>query len=194
MRGVQPKWQWRRSMVMGRNASADAAFTDFAASSQSRLRSTAYLLCGDWERASDYVQEGLVRVYVAWPRLKRQGGELSYARKAVLSAFLDSNRKRSTHERPAPYLPDQPSRLDIAEAVTDRAALMVALAALPRRQRACVVLRYFEGLDVRETSVALGCSGGTVKGQTSRALDSLRSLLKGSSLDATVAAGQKDSS
>lgn len=193
MLGVQPKWQWPRSKVMGRDASTDEAFTDFAASSQSRLRSTA-LLCGDWEHASDYVQEGLVRVYVAWPRLKRQGSELAYARRAVLSAFLDSNRKRSTHERPAPQLPDQPSRLDVAEAVTDRAALMAALGALPRRQRACVVLRYFEELDVRETSVALGCSEGTVKSQTSRALDSMRNLLKDTSLDEIVVAGQKDHS
>lgn len=182
------------SRVMGREASADEAFTDFAASSQSRLRNTAYLLCGDWERASDYVQEGLVRVYVAWPRIKRQGGELAYARKAVLCAFLDSNRKRSSRERPASQLPDRPSSSDVAEAVTDRAALMAALALLPQRQRACVVLRYFEELDVRETSVALGCSEGTVKSQTSRALDSMRSLLKDTSLDDIVVAGQKDRS
>ena len=71
---------------MGRDAAAEAAFSEFAAASRSRLRSTAYLLCGDWERASDHVQEGLIRVYVAWPRLVRHGGELSYARKAVVSA------------------------------------------------------------------------------------------------------------
>ena len=91
---------------MGRDAEADAAFTEFAAASRSRLRSTAYLLCGDWDRASDHVQEGLIRVYVAWPRLVRHGGELAYARKAVVSAFLDSARKRSsiaaTALRPSP--------------------------------------------------------------------------------------------
>ena len=92
---------------MGRDAAAEAAFTEFAAASRARLRSTAYLLCGDWDRASDHVQEGLIRVYVAWPRLVRHGSELAYARKAVVSAFLDSTRKRSSTERPASEHPDR---------------------------------------------------------------------------------------
>ncbi len=60
-----------------------------------RLRRTAYLLCGDWDRASDFAQEGLIRVYVNWPRIKRQGKELAYARSAVVSAFIDASRRRS---------------------------------------------------------------------------------------------------
>src|SRR4051812_48854364 len=124
---------------MGRNAATDAAFTEFAIASRARLRSTAYLLCGDWSRASDFVQEGLIRVYVAWPRLVRRGGELSYARKAVVSAFLDASRKRSSTEKPQAEQPDRSSGEDVASAVADRAALMDALARLPERQRACVV-------------------------------------------------------
>ena len=92
---------------MGRDAAADAAFTEFAATSRSRLRSTAYLLCGDWERASDHVQEGLIRTYVAWPRLVRRGSELAYARKAVVSAFLDASGRLSSTERPSSGHPDQ---------------------------------------------------------------------------------------
>ena len=179
-------------MGMGRDAAADAAFTEFAAASRSRLRSTAYLLCGDWDRASDHVQEGLIRVYVAWPRLVRQGGELAYARKAVVSAFLDASRKRSSTERPAAEHSDRASAEDIASAVADRAALMAALARLPARQRACVVLRYFEELDVRETAAALGCSEGTVKSQTSRALDSLRAMFEDASRDELVVAGERN--
>jgi RNA polymerase sigma-70 factor (sigma-E family) len=177
---------------MGRDAEADAAFTQFAAASRSRLRSTAYLLCGDWERASDHVQEGLLRMYVAWPRLERQGGELAYARKAVVSAFLDSTRKRSSTERPSSEHPDRPSDEDVASAVADRAALMAALARLPGRQRACVVLRYFEELDVRETAVVLSCSEGTVKSQTSRALAALRGMFEDASRDELVVAGERN--
>ena len=159
---------------MARDAASDAAFTEFAAASRARLRNTAYLLCGDWGKASDFAQEGLIRVYVAWPRLKRRGGELAYARKAVVSAFLDASRKKSSRERPVADRHDQSSGEDVATAVADRAALMAALARLPQRQRACVVLRYFEELDVRETAAALQCSEGTVKGHTSRALAALK--------------------
>src|SRR5262245_37429081 len=177
---------------MGRDAAADAAFTEFAAASRARLRSTAYLLCGDWERASDHVQEGLIRVYVAWPRLVRRGGELAYARKAVVSAFLDATRKRSSTERPTSERPDGASAEDLAASVVDREVLMAALARLPGRQRACVVLRYFEELDVRETAAALGCSEGTVKSQTSRALLSLRAMFEHASRDELVVAGERD--
>jgi RNA polymerase sigma-70 factor (sigma-E family) len=171
---------------MGRGAADDEAFTEFAAASRARLRATAYLLCGDWERASDHVQEGLIRMYVAWPRLARRGQELAYARSAVLSSFLDANRKRSSQERPVEHASDRPSREDVATGVADRAALMQALARLPERQRACVVLRYFEDLDVRETAAALGCSEGTVKSQTSRALASLRVMFEDESRDELV--------
>jgi RNA polymerase sigma-70 factor (sigma-E family) len=177
---------------MGRDAATEAAFTEFAAASRARLRSTAYLLCGDWDRASDHVQEGLIRVYVAWPRLVRHGGELGYARKAVVSAFLDASRRRSSTERPTPSPADRSTGEDLASAVADRAALMAALARLPERQRACVVLRYFEELDVRETAAALRCSEGTVKSQTSRALASLRAMFEDASRDELVVAGERN--
>ena len=158
----------------------EAAFVEFAESARARLRRTAYLLCGDWDRASDFVQEGLVRVYVRWPRLVRNGGELAYARKAVVSAYLDHVRRKSSTERPQEADPTLASPEDVATAVVTRAALMAALADVPPRQRACVVLRYFEDLSVAETAALLGCTEGTVKSQTSRALFSLRSMLEDS--------------
>ena len=161
----------------------EAAFVEFAQSARDRLRRTAYLLCGDWDQASDFVQEGLIRVYVRWPRLVRDGGEHGYARKAVISAFLDHARRRSSTERPQEADPTLASDEDVAHDVTHRAHLMAALARLAPRQRACVVLRYFEDLSVTETAALLGCSEGTVKSQTSRALFSLRSMLNDSSLD-----------
>ena len=70
----------------------ESAFIDFAEAARPRLRRTAFLMCGDWHLASDHVQEGLIRVYVAWPRLTRQGGELAYARKAVVTRWGESPR------------------------------------------------------------------------------------------------------
>jgi RNA polymerase sigma-70 factor (sigma-E family) len=167
----------------------EAAFVEFAQTARGRLRRTAYLLCGDWDRASDFVQEGLIRVYVAWPRLVRNGREHSYARKAVVSAFLDHARRRSSKERPVEADPSAPSDEDVAGVVATRAMLMQALAALPPRQRACVVLRYFEDLDVAATAALLGCTEGTVKSQTSRALFSLRARLENSSLGDDIIEG-----
>ena len=167
----------------------ESGFVEFAQAAQDRLRRTAYLMCGDWDRASDHVQEGLIRVYVAWPRLHRNGGELAYARKAVVSAYLDHARKRSSSEVVGVPHHDRPSGHDLADSVTARAALMQALAGLPPRQRACVVLRYFEDLSVADTARSLGCSEGTVKSQTSRALDSLRAMFDGSPLGELVTEG-----
>lgn len=154
----------------------EQAFIEFAQAARPRLRRTAYLLCGDWDLASDHAQEGLIRVYVAWNRMQRTGGEHAYAKRAVVSAFLDSVRKRSSKEYATEADASLPSGEDVAEDVAARQALMAALAQLPPRQRACIVLRYFEDLDVAGTAHALGCSQGTVKSQTSRALDSLRSM------------------
>ena len=70
----------------------EAEFVEFAQAVRGRLRRTAYLMCGDWDQASDFVQEGLIRVYVRWPRLNRAGREYAYARKAVVSAYLDHAR------------------------------------------------------------------------------------------------------
>ncbi len=173
----------------------EAAFTEFAAAARPRLRSTAYLLCGDWHQASDHTQEALIRVYVAWPRLRRHGSELAYARKAVVSAFIDARRRRSSTEVPTGEQPAASATgADLATTVATRTALMDALARPPRRQRACVVLRFFDDLSVAQTAAALGCSEGNVKSQTSRALGSLRSMFEGTSLGDLLAVGEGDGS
>jgi RNA polymerase sigma-70 factor (sigma-E family) len=170
----------------------EAAFIEFAEASRGQLRRTVYLMCGDWDQASDHVQEGLIRVYVAWPRLTRAGREYAYARRAVVSAFLDHARRRSSTEVPTePRGGDLACGQDVAEAVTSRAALMSGLADLPSRQRACVVLRYFEDLSVTDTATVLGCSEGTVKSQTSRALASLRSAFEEAPLGGLVTEGAR---
>lgn len=164
----------------------EASFVEFAEAVRGRLRRTAYLMCGDWDQASDHVQEGLIRVYVAWPRLTRAGREHAYARRAVVSAVIDHARRRSSTEVPTQYDADRPSDEDVAEGVATRDALMAALLELAPRQRACVVLRYFEDLTVEDVAAVLGCTEGTVKSQTSRALASLQSRLEGSSIGELV--------
>jgi RNA polymerase sigma-70 factor (sigma-E family) len=167
------------------------AFVEFAQAVRGRLRRTAYLMCGDWDQASDHVQEGLIRVYAAWPRLTRAGGEHAYARKAVVSAVIDHARRRSSTEVAREPDLDVPSGHDVAESVTARAAVMSALADLPARQRACVVLRFYEDLSVADAAAVLGCSEGTVKSQTSRALASLRAMFDGSPLGELVTGGAR---
>ncbi|HSE69983.1 MAG TPA: SigE family RNA polymerase sigma factor [Nocardioidaceae bacterium] len=168
----------------------DEAFVEFAEASRSRLRRTAYLMCGDWERASDIVQEALIRVYVAWPRLERSGGLAAYARRTVVNVAIDMSRRRSSSELPGPVPDGEGSGRDLAGSVSDRQALLGAMARLPQRQRACVVLRYFEDLPVGEVAALLGCSEGTVKSQTSRALTSLRSMFEAEVDDELVVSGE----
>lgn len=155
--------------------SRDDEFTRYVSARRTYLRRTAYLVCGDWHLAEDLVQSALVKLYGAWPRIRREGAEDAYARRTIVRAFLDEKRRPSRRERPGlnGIDPAQPERLSYE----DSDALVAALKALPERQRATIVLRYWSGLSVEETAADLGCSAGTVKSQTSRAIRSLRELL-----------------
>ena len=147
-------------------------FLEFAAAYRDQMRRTAYLLCGDWDRASDITQEALIRLYVAWPRLNT-GGLRNYARRVVANATIDFARKKSSHELPTAE-PAERVGADTTAAVADRLLMLQALSQLPPRQRACVVLRYYEDLSVDDVASVLGCRPGTVKSQTTRALTALR--------------------
>lgn len=159
----------------------DDQFTAFVAGSATRLRRTAYLICGDWQQAADITQEALIRVYVNWPRLDKLGGLPTYARRALVSVAIDMGRKRSSTE--VASVPDDttPAPTDVESSTVNRDTLLTALAQLPPRQRACVVLRYFEDLSVSDVASLLEISDGTVKSQTSRALTSLQSIIKSQS-------------
>jgi RNA polymerase sigma-70 factor (sigma-E family) len=156
---------------MGRRDQGE--FLEFAAAYHDQMRRTAFLLCGVWDRAADITQEALIRLYVAWPRLNNTGGLRNYARRVVASAAIDFARKKSSHELPAPE-PAERVGTDPTAAVADRLLMLQALAQLPPRQRACVVLRYYEDLSVDDVASVLGCRPGTVKSQTARALTALR--------------------
>jgi RNA polymerase sigma-70 factor (sigma-E family) len=143
-----------------------------------RLRRIGYHLCGSWHGAEDLVQETLIRLYQRWERVSTMASRDGYVRQILVSVYLDQTR-RSWFRRMLPTS-DPPERAAPAGASPDdRMDLMAALDQLPPGQRAVVVLRYLEGLDVTETATALRRSPGTVKSQTRAALANLRLLLPG---------------
>jgi RNA polymerase sigma-70 factor (sigma-E family) len=153
---------------------SDDDFAELVHASWAALYRTAYLLVGDHGIAEDLVQTSLVKTYAAWSRVREPAAAHAYARTALVNTATSWFRLRGWRaELPSDRLPEEARDTDLS----DRPALMDALAALPPRQRAVIVLRYFEDLDVATTARALGCAEGTVKSQTSDALSTLRRLL-----------------
>jgi len=132
------------------------------------------LMTGDWALAADITQEALIKVYVAWPKLERGGGLASYARRVVVSAAIDHHRKRARRPEVLVDAHDDPGLGDGAGERADRSLVLQALRNVPERQRACIVLRYYEDLSVSETAHALRCSEGNVKSQTSHGIAALK--------------------
>lgn len=150
---------------------ADEAFRRWAGDRQLALLRTAVLLTGDHHRAEDLVQEALAKVALRWRRLA-DGNPEAYARQIIVRDNISWWRKRRNEVvSDIPRGPDVP---DIAAAADRRMLLDRALAALTPRQRAVVVLRYYDDLSERDTAEALGVTVGTVKSQTSLALRRLR--------------------
>jgi RNA polymerase sigma-70 factor (sigma-E family) len=150
----------------------ESAYVDYVTARRDHLLRVAYALCGDWHRADDLLQTALVKLYVAWPRVRRTGSEDAYVRRILVRAGIDESRRPWRRERATDELPEQPA--PEATGVEERAALFEALQALPPQQRAAVVLRHWLGLSVAETAAELGISEGTVKSHTSRGLAALR--------------------
>ncbi|MGZ4497704.1 MAG: SigE family RNA polymerase sigma factor [Nocardioides sp.] len=159
-----------------RQGDRDAAFTEFVAARRTHLRRIAYAVCGDWHRADDLVQAALVKLYVAWPRIRREGGEEAYARTIIVRANVDESRRPWRRERSGlDGRPEQAAREDLP--VEERSALFDALQELPTMQRKVVVLRHWLGLSVTETARELGIGEGTVKSHSSRGLARLQGVL-----------------
>jgi RNA polymerase sigma-70 factor (sigma-E family) len=154
----------------------DDEYVEFVGFALPELWRTAYLLCGDWHRAEDAAQEVLIRLYRRWTKVERREGLLPYARRALVRIMIDESRRPWRREISTRIPPDRPvqGRFD---GVDDRMLLLEALASLSPQRRACLVLRYYEQLSVRETAQTLGCSEGSVKSQTSRGLGDLRRAL-----------------
>jgi RNA polymerase sigma-70 factor (sigma-E family) len=143
-----------------------------------RLCEFAYLLCGDWHSAQDAVQTALIKLYLAWGRVHTRDAVDPYVRRIIVRAVIDEKRRaRSKREQSWAEVPDGPAAPDAAASTSDRLAVLAALAKVPPRQRAVLVLRYWEDQSVEAVADALGCSTGTVKSQAARGLQTLRALL-----------------
>jgi RNA polymerase sigma-70 factor (sigma-E family) len=157
-------------------------FREFARNNAMAMRRSAFLLCGDWHMAEDLVQTALIKMHRAWPRVSRTDRPVSYARKTLLRCWLDERRRPWRRaERRDGLVPDgADGAVDpvVAQEQRDlRTELFDALSAVPPRQRAVLVLRYFESLSVAEAAEVLGCSEGTVKSQTARGLAAMKAAL-----------------
>lgn len=157
-------------------AARDAAYTDFVAARQGHLLRVAYAVCGDLQRAEDVLQSALVKLYVAWPRVERDGREEAYVRKIIVRANLDEARCPWRHRERSGLEGAEP-RVRQTVSTEDRSELFDAIQALPTMQRKVVVLRHWLGLSVEETAADLGIPTGTVKSHSHRALAALRSAV-----------------
>ena len=160
-----------------RKTERDAEFVEFVTAQRTALVRMARLLtAGDDALAEDLVQTTLTRLYVHWPRVRRAGNPVGYARRSLTHAFVDEQRRaHRRRETPTDRLHDGAAHDHDTELAH---AVLAALAGLAPRQRAVVVLRHFLDLDVAETARVLSCSTGTVKSQNAKALDHLRAALE----------------
>ena len=151
-------------------------FREFVAARSGALLRTAYLLAGDWATAEDLLQTALTKTYLAWKRLGGIEAIEPYARRVLVNTSTSWWRRRWHGERPTEVLPEH-AGVDEIEQQLDRDALWRHLQALPARQRAVLVLRFYEDMSEAQTAALLEISPGTVKSQTSRALNTLRRRL-----------------
>ncbi|WP_405092303.1 SigE family RNA polymerase sigma factor [Micromonospora sp. NBC_01392] len=151
-------------------------FREFVAARSGALLRTAYLLAGDWATAEDLLQTALTKTYLAWKRLGGIDAIEPYARRVLVNTSTSWWRRRWHGERPTEVLPER-AGVDEIEHQLDRDALWRHLQALPARQRAVLVLRFYEDMSEAQTAALLEISPGTVKSQTSRALNTLRRRL-----------------
>jgi RNA polymerase sigma-70 factor (sigma-E family) len=166
--------------------SRDEEFSAFVRARRSELlRSACLLTAGDPHLAEDLVQTALAKLYVAWPRVRRDGTQVHYAWRILANAHIDEVRRpRWARERPVAAHADQPDPAAAPDANLagfpdgiDGTAVRAALAALPAGMRAAVVLRHWADFSTQETARILGCTEGTVKSQTAKGLARLRDLL-----------------
>jgi RNA polymerase sigma-70 factor (sigma-E family) len=148
------------------------AFEEYVAVAWSRLLRSAWLLTGDWHRAEDLLQTVLARAYRRWPRIAG-GAPDAYLRSMLATTYLSWWRRRWRGEVPSADVPEA-SAPDEYDGVEMRATLGRALARLPARQRAVLMLRFHGDLTEAATARALGIGVGTVKSYTARALATLR--------------------
>lgn len=150
-------------------------FDVFMAERWPRLVRSAYLLTGDTHDAEDLAQAALVKVFSSWHRVRRADNVDAYVQRVLINCNSSRFRKRRVQENPVGDIPDGLYLVgDHADQVGERSRFMAALARLSPGQRAVIVLRFYEDLTEAQTAAAMGCTVGTVKSQTAKALARLR--------------------
>jgi RNA polymerase sigma-70 factor (sigma-E family) len=149
-------------------------FREFVVARSAALVRSAVLLTGDEALAQDLVQAALAKTWSRWARVVRQDAPEAYVRAVMVSTFLTWNRRRWRAEQPVAEVPERDSPRDDFAAADLRSCVLGAVRGLAPRQRAVVVLRYFDDLTEPQVAAVLGCSVGTVKSQSAKALLALR--------------------
>jgi RNA polymerase sigma-70 factor (sigma-E family) len=153
----------------------EADFVEYVEARQQALVRFAYLLCSNHHTAEDLVQTALAKTYLTWDRLRDRGAIDAYVRRIIVNENTSMWRRAwKRNERSTDELPDAGTHDPDAES---RDAMWRVVQALPAKQRAAVVLRYYEDLSEADTAQILGCSLGNVKSQTSRAIASMRAAV-----------------
>jgi RNA polymerase sigma-70 factor (sigma-E family) len=154
----------------------DAEYTEYVAARLSSLRRLAAVLCDDWQLADDLVQAALTKLYVHWGKARAASHVDAYARAVVVHEFIHERRSAWVKRvRLTGKVTDRPAAAADHDAVLD---VRAAVKALPPRQRATLVLRYYCDLTIDQAAAVRGCSPGTVKSQTTRALEAVRRALE----------------
>lgn len=151
-------------------------YREFVLTQWPPLFRTAYLLTGDHQHAEDLLQTALVKVYLAWPRVSRVSHPLAYTRRVLVNQASSWWRRRQRTELVVPD-PPEPADPGFADALVDARVVWQAVLRLPVRQRAVVVLRYYEDLAESEIAEVLGVAPGTVKAHAHAARAALRDQL-----------------
>jgi RNA polymerase sigma-70 factor (sigma-E family) len=154
-------------------AERDRLFTEYVTAQLEQLRRLAYVLCQDAHRADDLVQEAITKLYLHWHNSHRIANLDRYVRAIVVREFLNT-RRLGWARRVRLFDKLREDASPAAASVEDRLVVQAALAQMPPRQRAVVVLRFMCDLSVEDVADILGCSDGTVKSQTSAGLNTLR--------------------
>jgi RNA polymerase sigma-70 factor (ECF subfamily) len=154
----------------------DDDFTEYVYAQSTRLLRLAWMLTGESAKAQDLLQATLTRVWPHWKRISANGSPDAYVRRVMINLATAWARRRWRFEIPTDNVPERAAP-DETAVRDDRDLLVRALASLPARQRAIIVLRYYDGLTEQEVATILECSIGSVKSQASRGLATLRSRL-----------------
>ena len=155
----------------------DDSFREYIGVRLDPLRRTAYLICGDWHSADDVVSTAITKIYQDWHRISQMDNPDAYLRRVLVNTWLMERRRPWRRERSVPDLPAVAGQPGDDRSVHERLSLLKHLTALPPRQRAAVVLRFYCDLSVEQTAQVLQCNPGTVKSQVARALVTLRAAM-----------------